>query len=70
MSVDQNTKTLPVKLMPDKPAGRASKSMPTQLRNTLTPDNGKELAARKSPSQTFAPGIRFARPHPLMGAAA
>jgi IS30 family transposase len=34
---------------------RAFKPIAAPMRNTLTPDNGKELAARKSLSQALGP---------------
>jgi IS30 family transposase len=68
--VDRKTKFLPAKLMPDKAAAtlnraavRAFKSIPAQMRNTLTPDNGKEFAAHKSLSQALGIDIYFAHPY-------
>jgi IS30 family transposase len=68
--VDRKTKLLPAKRMPDKTAAtlnkaavRAFKSIPAQMRNTLTLDNGKEFAAHKSLSQTLGLDIYFAHPY-------
>jgi hypothetical protein len=56
--VDRKTKLLLAKIMPDKTAAalnkaavRAFKPIPAPMRNTLTPDNGKECAAHKALSQ-------------------
>jgi IS30 family transposase len=56
--------------MPDKravtlnnTAVRAFKPIPAAMRNTLTPDKGKEFAAHKSLSQTLGIDISFAHPY-------
>jgi IS30 family transposase len=66
----RKTKFLPAKIMPDKTAAalnraalRAFKPIPAQLRNTLTPGNGKEFTAHKSLSQYPGTGICFAHPY-------
>jgi IS30 family transposase len=68
--VDRKTKLLLAKLMPDKTAAtlnkaaiRAFKSIPAQMRNTLTLDNGKEFAAHKSLSEALGLDIYFAHPY-------
>jgi IS30 family transposase len=68
--VDRKTKLLLAEVMPDKRAAtlnkaavRAFKSIPAQMRNTLTLDNGKEFAAHKSLSQRLGIDIYFAHPY-------
>jgi IS30 family transposase len=68
--VDRKTKLLLAKIMPDKRAAtlnraaiRTFKSIPAQMRNTLTVDNGKEFAAHKSLSHTLGIEIYFAHPY-------
>ncbi|MDR2742436.1 MAG: IS30 family transposase [Treponema sp.] len=63
-------KLLPAKIMPDKTAAalskaviRAFKPIPAQMRNTLTPDNGKEFAAHKSLSQALTLDIYITHPY-------
>jgi IS30 family transposase len=47
----------------NKAAVRAFKSIPASGRNTLTLDNGKEFAARKSLSRALGLDIYFAHPY-------
>jgi IS30 family transposase len=68
--VDRKTKLLLAKIMPDKRAEtlnraaiRAFTSIPAQMRNTLTVDNGKEFAAHQSLSQALGIDIYFAHPY-------
>jgi IS30 family transposase len=68
--VNQKTKLLVTKIMPDKTAVtlnkaavRAFKPIPSQMRNTLTLDNGKEFAAHKRLSQALGIDIYFAHPY-------
>jgi IS30 family transposase len=68
--VDRKTKFLLAKIMPDKTAAtlnktavRAFRSVPQELRNTLTVDNGKEFAAHLALSQALGIDIYFAHPY-------
>jgi IS30 family transposase len=47
----------------NKAAARAFRPIPSPMRNTLTPDNGKEFAAHKSLSQALGLDIYFAHPY-------
>jgi IS30 family transposase len=66
----RKTKLIPATIIPDKTAAalnraalRALKPVPAPMRNTLTPDNGKEFAAPQSLSQALGLDIYFARPY-------
>jgi IS30 family transposase len=68
--VDRKTKFLLAKIMPDKTAAtlnkaavRAFRGIPTEARNTLTVDNGKEFAAHAGLSQALSIDIFFAHPY-------
>jgi Zn ribbon nucleic-acid-binding protein len=47
----------------NKAAVRAFKPIPAPMRNTLTPDNGKEFADNKALSHALALDIYFAHPY-------